>query len=124
MLNISNVYPIAGCGLPSVVALNPSSAHVLLGMKFLSTSYFTSVSCSLKLNLCIDETVDLMNCARYIDIIYTRLQPVHCRNPDKSVCAKQFLAMRECNRVDGPHLYITVTWSSIAAQLFIASPSG
>ncbi|CDJ41393.1 hypothetical protein, conserved [Eimeria tenella] len=47
---------------------------------------------SLKVSYCINETQNLMNCAR---------------KPDRSVCAKEFVLMRECNRPGGPQLLIT-----------------
>ncbi|OEH78217.1 uncharacterized protein LOC34621484 [Cyclospora cayetanensis] len=47
---------------------------------------------SLNISYCIDETNNLMKCAR---------------RPDASVCSKEFLLMRECNRPGGPHLLLT-----------------
>lgn len=47
---------------------------------------------SLNVSYCIDETNNLMACAR---------------KPDASVCSKEFILMRECNRPGGPHLLLT-----------------
>ena len=41
-------------------------------------------------SFCIDETISLMNCSHSPD--------------DTSLCADQFVAMRECNRPRGPHV--------------------
>ena len=42
---------------------------------------------------CVDETVSLMECTRDLSV---------AKKAD--FCAKQFIAMRECNRPGGPHL--------------------
>lgn len=47
---------------------------------------------SLNVSYCIDETNNLMACAR---------------KPDATVCAKEFVQMRECNRPGGPQLLLT-----------------
>lgn len=47
---------------------------------------------SLNVSYCIDETNNLMACAR---------------KPDATACAKEFVLMRECNRPGGPQLLLT-----------------
>ncbi|XP_053993799.1 uncharacterized protein LOC128884418 [Hylaeus volcanicus] len=48
-------------------------------------------STNLKFNGCIDQVIQLVNCVK---------------KPDTSLCAEQFLNMRECNRPSGSHLSI------------------
>lgn len=61
-------------------------------------------------NYCIEDVTQLVQCVKYVIINIDELSysAFSARKPGPTLCAAEFLRMRECNRSEGRQLYISV----------------